>query len=126
MAYWSPSQRFGKILADPLLQNLSNFSGKKELLYTQPLSCKKSFAIFPSPAEMSLTKLSLAGFLVRQSLVSDISAGDGKMAKLFLQLRGWVYKSSFFSRKIAQVLEEWISKYFSKSLSIERYCHMAR
>jgi hypothetical protein len=44
--------------------------------------------IFPSPAGMSLTKLSLDGntvFLPRESLVSDIPAGDGKMANLFLQ-----------------------------------------
>jgi hypothetical protein len=49
--------------------------------------------IFPSPAGMSLTKLSLGGnydviyklFPSRESLVSDIPAGDGKMANLFLQ-----------------------------------------
>jgi hypothetical protein len=47
--------------------------------------------IFPSPAGMSLTKLSLGGnydviyklFPSRESLVSDIPAGDGKMANLF-------------------------------------------
>ncbi len=42
---------------------------------------------FPSPAEMSLTKLSLAEiiklFPARESLVSDISAGDVKNYKLF-------------------------------------------
>jgi hypothetical protein len=49
--------------------------------------------IFPSPAGMSLTKLSLGGnydviyklFPSRESLVSDIPAGDVKMANLFLQ-----------------------------------------
>ncbi len=49
--------------------------------------------IFPSPAGMSLTKLSQGGnydviyklFPSRESLVSDIPAGDGKMANLFLQ-----------------------------------------
>ncbi len=53
------------------------------------LYCKKMLAIFPSPAEMSLTKLSLAGinqlFPVRESLVSDIPARDRKTDKLFLQ-----------------------------------------
>jgi hypothetical protein len=42
------------------------------------LHCKKELAIFPSPAGMSLTKLSLGG-------ISDIPAGDGKTAHSFLQ-----------------------------------------
>jgi hypothetical protein len=54
---------------------------------------KKSFSIFPSPAGMSLTKLSLGGnydviyklFLPRKSLVSDISTEDGNIEKLFLR-----------------------------------------
>jgi hypothetical protein len=49
---------------------------------------KKRLAIFPSPAGMSLTKLSLAGnrlFPARKSLISEIPAGVGKFAKLFLQ-----------------------------------------
>jgi hypothetical protein len=54
---------------------------------------KKSFLIFPSPAGMSLTELSLGGnwdviyklFLPRQSLESDIPAGGGNIEKLFLQ-----------------------------------------
>jgi hypothetical protein len=54
---------------------------------------KKRFVIFPSPAGMSLTKLSLGGnndvvyklFPPRESLVSDIPAGDGKIVNLFLQ-----------------------------------------
>ena len=54
---------------------------------------KKSFSIFPSPAGKSLPKLSLGGnkdviyklFLPRESLVSDISAGDGNIEKLFLR-----------------------------------------
>ncbi len=41
--------------------------------------------IFPSPAGMSLTKLSLAGNNL--NLVSDIPAGDGKTANLFLTVR---------------------------------------
>jgi hypothetical protein len=55
----------------------------------------KRLAIFPSPAGMSLTKLSLTGknlmknlttvFLAMESLVSDIPAGYGKIANLFLQ-----------------------------------------
>ncbi len=52
---------------------------------------KKSFKIFPSPTGMSLTKFSLGGnnsiitslFLPRESLVSDIPAGDGNIEKLF-------------------------------------------
>jgi hypothetical protein len=52
---------------------------------------KKSFSIFPSPAGMSLTKLSLGGnnlyltslFPPLESLVSDIPAGDGNIEKLF-------------------------------------------
>jgi hypothetical protein len=48
---------------------------------------KKRFAIFPSPAGLSLTKLSVAGnnlyktslFPPRESLVSDNPARDGKI-----------------------------------------------
>jgi hypothetical protein len=55
--------------------------------------CKKSFLILPSPAGMSITKLFLGGnndviyklFPPRESLVSDIPAGDGNIEKLFLQ-----------------------------------------
>ncbi len=47
----------------------------------RPLTVKKVFfAIFPSPAGMSLTK-----FPLRESLVSDIPAGDGKIVNLFLK-----------------------------------------
>ncbi len=46
------------------------------------LHCKKTLSFFPSPAGMSLTKLSLAGKI---SLVSDIPAGNGKNDNLFLQ-----------------------------------------
>ncbi len=56
---------------------------------------KKSFSIFLSPAGMSLTKLSLGGnidvihklFPPRESLVSDIPAGDGNIEKLFYGVR---------------------------------------
>ncbi len=52
---------------------------------------KKSFSIFTSSAGMSLNKLSLGGnndviyklFPPRESLVSDISAGDGNIEKHF-------------------------------------------
>jgi hypothetical protein len=59
--------------------------GGVEGLYT----LKKRLSIFPSPAGMSLTKLSLAGNklifkpIARESLVSDIPAGDGKIEDLF-------------------------------------------
>jgi hypothetical protein len=49
----------------------------------------KKVTIFPSPAGLSLTKLSLDGnnyctlFPARESLGSDIPAGDRKVAKLF-------------------------------------------
>ncbi len=53
------------------------------------LHCKKRSVIFPSPAGMSLTKFSLAGNIHilpdRESLVSDIPAGDRKIVNLFLQ-----------------------------------------
>jgi hypothetical protein len=56
---------------------------------------KKSFSRFPSPAGMSLTKLSLGGnndvicklFQPRENLVSDTPAGDGNIEKLFLRSR---------------------------------------
>jgi hypothetical protein len=59
---------------------------------------KKSFSIFPSPAGMSLTELSLCRsydvtnklFLPRESLVSDIPAWDGNVEKLFLQCEGGI------------------------------------
>jgi hypothetical protein len=53
---------------------------------------KKSFSIFPSPAGLSLTKLSLSAgiydviyklFLPRESLVSEIPAGDGNIESFF-------------------------------------------
>ncbi len=54
------------------------------------IHCKKRLAIFPSPpAGMSLTKLSLARNNKNYSrpgrVVSDIPAGDGIIANLFLQ-----------------------------------------
>ncbi len=63
------------------------------------LHCKKNFSIFPSPAGVSLTKLSLGGnnlymtslFPPRESLVSDIPAGNGNIEKLFLQCVYCIY-----------------------------------
>ncbi len=53
----------------------------------QVYTVNKRLAIFPSPAGMLLTELSLTGiiklFPVMESLVSDIPAGDGKIAHLF-------------------------------------------
>jgi hypothetical protein len=74
-----------------------NFSWEIEYLH-----CKKELAIFPSPAGMSLTKLSLGGkktklFPPRKSLISDIPAGDGKTANSFLQC-GVAHIDSFFSK----------------------------
>jgi len=55
------------------------------------LHCKKSFSIFPSPAGISLTKLSLGGnndviyklFPPRESLAGDIPVGDGNIKRFF-------------------------------------------
>ncbi len=59
---------------------------------TKPsMQCRKSLAVFPSPAGIHLPNSSWAGiiefFPARESLVmvSDIPAGDGKTAILFLQ-----------------------------------------
>ncbi len=62
---------------------------KKTSFKKDAVHCKKELAIFPSPAGMSLTKLSgrekTKLFPPRKSLISDIPAGDGKMANSFLQ-----------------------------------------
>jgi hypothetical protein len=48
--------------------------------------CKKRLATFPSPAAMSLTApWARILFPARESLVSDIPAGDGNVCNLFLQ-----------------------------------------
>jgi hypothetical protein len=47
------------------------------------LHCKKKLAIFPSPAGMSLNKLSLGGKTADYSRHPDILAGDGKTAVPF-------------------------------------------
>jgi hypothetical protein len=75
--------------------------------------CQKGFPIFPSPAGMSLTKLSLDGnydviyklFLHRESLVSDIPAGDGNIEKLFLQCTYFPSSSRRFSNGFIMVFK---------------------
>ncbi len=67
--------------------------GKNVVNLTVPLVLihyKKRLAIFPFSAGMSLTKLSLAEnkinyFCQREFSYSDIPAGDGKIANLFLK-----------------------------------------
>jgi hypothetical protein len=59
----------------------------RALHFSVLVHCKNRFTIFPSPAGMSLTKLSLAAgnnLTSRESLVSDIPAWDGKIDNLFL------------------------------------------
>jgi hypothetical protein len=51
------------------------------------IHCKYRLAVFPSPAPMILIKLSLAGnkfFPARESLASDVPAGDEKTATFFI------------------------------------------
>jgi hypothetical protein len=65
---------------------------------------KKGFSLFPSPAGMSLTEFFLGGYNLymtslfppRESLVSDIPAGDGNIEKLFygVLVIGWPNLSS--------------------------------
>ncbi len=57
-------------------QTVSKYCTENFAFY--PLHCKKRLAVFPFPAGMSPTKLSLAG-----RLVGDIPAGNEKTAKLF-------------------------------------------
>jgi hypothetical protein len=94
---------------------------------------KKSFSIFLSPAEMSLTKLSLGGnnlymtslFPLRESLVSDIPAGDGNIEKLFYGVScprhlamahmGKKWRRTIFAKKRLYT--------FSKSLNIFFFLH---
>jgi hypothetical protein len=57
----------------------------RQIAVLKKVHCKKRLAIFPSPAGMSTTKLSLVWnkFPSRESLVSDIPARDGKNDTLF-------------------------------------------
>ncbi len=69
----------------------SSITAHKYYRYT----VKNRLAIFPSPAEMSLTRLSLGGnngviyklFPPRESLVNYIPAGEGNIEKLFLRCK---------------------------------------
>jgi hypothetical protein len=56
--------------------------------FLEVIDMKKRLAVFPSLAGMSQTKLFLAEndfllFSARESLVSDIPAGDGKIVNFF-------------------------------------------
>jgi hypothetical protein len=64
---------------------------------TRDVHRKKKVREFPVPSRDVTTKLSLGGnndvitelFLPRGSLVSDITAGDGKLVNLFLRCTLW-------------------------------------
>ncbi len=74
-------------------EGVSNLFLTYSIIKKAELALYTSFSIFPSPAGMSLTKLSLGGnndvmyklFLPRESLASDIPAADGNIEKLFLR-----------------------------------------
>jgi hypothetical protein len=74
-----------------LLLKQYRYRDQIQILIYRTIHCKKRISIFLSPAGMSLTKLSLVGnndvinklFPPRESLVSDIPAGDGNIEKLF-------------------------------------------
>ncbi len=73
----------GVLLCDTVKKSLTQLRDQelgKELIY-KDIHCEKRLAIFPSPAELSLTKLSLTR--PGRVLVSDIPAGNGKIANLF-------------------------------------------
>ncbi len=77
------------------------------VLFVYSVHIKKSM-VFPSPAGMSLTKLFclwvgiITLFPARESLVSDIPAGDGKTANLFLQCNNCKIFSTFLWNNIFQ------------------------
>jgi hypothetical protein len=68
---------------------LSRSSSKTiiDLFRIADTTLQKKLATFPSPAGMSLTKLPLGGLILifppRESLVSDIPAGDGNVGNFF-------------------------------------------
>jgi len=85
-----------KVIMLKLRQWLETAAGEANLTIRRTLPSqskgvhrKKRLAKFSAPARMSLTKLSWAViiklFPPRESLVSDIPAGDGNIANLFLQ-----------------------------------------
>ncbi len=82
----------------------------------------QSFSKFPSPAGMSLIKLSLGGnydviyklFLPKESLVCNISAGDGNIEKLFLRCKVF----NILKRSTNSVPVEKIAVHVGKSLAM--------
>ncbi len=76
----------------PAEKKTADFRLKRSRFMFKP-HCKKGLAVLPSPAGMSLTKL---------SLVSDIPAGDGKMANLFFTVQ---YDSTVYQQPVL-----WIRK----------------
>ncbi len=80
----------------PLVFNKGEHDHNCSVLWSGCLSCvhtlKKKVSNFPVPSGMSLTKLFLAVKNIkllpgRESLVSDIPAGDGKIDNLFYSVR---------------------------------------
>jgi hypothetical protein len=65
------------------LHRQTTFAQREERISEKEIQRKKRLAIFPSPAGMSLNKLSLADNNLRESLVSDIPAGERKIPNLF-------------------------------------------
>ncbi len=74
------------------------------------LYCNNRLVVFPSPAGMSLTR-KIYKFPARESLVSDILAGDGKTANHFLQC-------SWFVRT-----HHWSAGYTEETSSPDTYTH---
>jgi hypothetical protein len=78
------------------MDNLSAITESINLIYffsaPASLHCKKSVSNFPSPAGMSLIKLSLGGnnliIPVQGEYVSDIPDGEGKIDNLFYSVTG--------------------------------------
>jgi hypothetical protein len=73
-------------------------------LQYRTVHCKKRITIFPSPAGMSPWQGIIKLFLAREGLVSDIPAGDGKIANLFFT----VYSISMI-RKDGGILWTWLT-----------------
>ncbi len=69
------------------LNSLHNFPAS---LYFTSVHCKKGYRI-SRPPWMSITwRRTIKLFLVSESLVIDIPAGDGKFPNLFLQCKFWI------------------------------------
>jgi hypothetical protein len=80
------------------------FEQCSEALYS--VHCKKRFASFPSPAGMSLTKLSLDGnkFI--------IPAGDEKIVNLFLQCRRFLMQNFFQTKTNCEQYRKALATFF--------------